>query len=70
MAFRLPSSRPAALELFDVAGRRLAARNVGGLGAGTHVLDLAERRTLQPGVYFVSLTDGHSTARARAVVIQ
>src|SRR5262249_36043064 len=35
-AFSLPDGSPARLELFDVTGRRLAAREVGGLGAGSH----------------------------------
>ncbi len=36
VAFTLPNAEPARLELIDVSGRRLAARDVGSLGPGRH----------------------------------
>ncbi len=66
----LPSGRPTTLELFDVAGRRLEARNVGLLGPGEHLVDLDERRSLPTGVYLVTLTDGRLTRSTKAVVIR
>lgn len=66
----LPSRRPAALELYDVTGRRLAIRNVGLLGPGEHLVDLDEQRRLPAGVYLVTLTDGRTTRSTKAVVLR
>ena len=66
----LPTSRPAALELYDVTGRRVAVRNVGLMGAGEHLVDLDEERRLPAGVYLVTLTDGHTMRRTKAVVLR
>ncbi len=66
----LPTGRPAALELFDVTGRRLAIRNVGLMGAGEHVVDLDEQNTLPAGVYLVTLTDGRHAKSTKAVVLR
>ncbi len=70
VSFTLPSSGPAALELFDVAGRRLAFRDVGAMGAGTHQVDLDEGHRLVPGIYLIALTDGHERKAVHAVVIR
>ncbi len=68
--FELPSERVARLELFDLAGRRLQSREVGSLGAGRHVVDLAGTgRRLASGVYFLRLAQGERTAVRRVVVI-
>ena len=69
-AFTLPDAAAARLELTDLAGRRILARDVGTLGAGEHVVDLAEGRRLAPGVYMLRLTRGSESLAARAVVIQ
>ncbi len=68
--FTLPSGSVAWLELLDVAGRRIAMREVGSLGAGRHTLDLGEGRRLAPGLYLVWLTQGTSTRTTRAVVLR
>ena len=68
--FRIPSPRPAALELYDLAGRRLYVADAGTLGVGEHVLDLDPEGQLEPGIYFVTLTDGHDRLTARAAVIR
>lgn len=68
--FTLASAATASLELLDVTGRRIAAREVGSLGPGTHALDLSQGVALRPGVYFLRLTQGGSEVRARAVVIE
>jgi hypothetical protein len=67
--FRIPAPRPAALELYDLAGRRLYVADAGTLGVGEHVLDLDPDNRLEPGIYFVTLTDGHERLTARAVVL-
>lgn len=70
VAFTLAGDAPARLELIDIAGRRRAQFDVGGMGAGEHVVDLGEGATLQPGLYFVRLTQSGRTLTARAIHIR
>jgi hypothetical protein len=67
VSFTLPSATPAQLEAFDVAGRRVAAHEVG--GAGEHTLELAPAGALRRGVYFLRLSQGGVRVNARAVVL-
>ena len=68
VSFTLPSATSAKLELIDVAGRRIAAREVTGLGAGRHLLRL-EGVVPPAGVYFLQLTqDGRSVTTRGAIV--
>jgi hypothetical protein len=68
--FTLGSSEPATLELLDVAGRRVEARDVAGLGVGTHGLDLGADAVLPPGLYLVRLRQGTLTRTTRAAVVR
>jgi len=70
VTFSLPDASPARLELFDVGGRRIAAREVGTLGAGSHVLTLGDARTLAPGDYLLRLSRGTRSLTARAVILR
>ncbi len=67
--FTLPSTERAVLELLDVTGRRLAAREVGGGSPGRHAVDLARDVRLRPGLYLVRLTQGDRSLTARAAVV-
>jgi hypothetical protein len=67
VSFNLPSDHPASLDLIDVAGRRVATRAVGALGAGEHVMSLNERALLG-GVYFVRLSQDGRSVTTRAAV--
>ena len=69
VSFSLPDASPARIDLWDVAGRRLRTREVGALGAGSHVVDLAGER-LPAGIYLIRLTRGDRALSARAVVIR
>jgi hypothetical protein len=66
--FTLPSAATASLEVLDVSGRRIAAREVGSLGAGEHALGLEEGGHLAPGFYLVRLTQGANTRTTRMAV--
>ena len=68
VAFSLAEDAPARLEVYDLAGRRVLAREVGELGAGTHRVRLASGGALPAGIYHLALTQGAHRAVARAVV--
>jgi hypothetical protein len=68
--FTLASGGAARLELSDVAGRRIAAREVGSLGAGRHTVDLGRDARLAPGLYLVSLRQGGVSRVTRVAVLR
>jgi hypothetical protein len=68
--FTLAGPAAASLELLDVAGRCIAARDVGSLGAGSHALDLGQGQHLAPGLYLVRLTQGANTRVTRVAVLR
>ncbi len=70
VSFALPDEAPATLELLDLAGRRVAERPVGELGAGEHRVSLGRAERLEPGIYLVRLTHGGRTLTARACVVR
>jgi len=69
VAFSLPSSNEAQLELLDVSGRRAAAREVGSLGPGHHHVRLGGDRPLPSGLYFVRLSQGPNVIVARVAIL-
>ena len=70
VAFSLPATGPATIEIFDVAGRSVLRRDVGWMGAGDHVVLLGSGFHPAPGVYMVRLEQGAHTAFARSVVVR
>jgi hypothetical protein len=68
VSFSLPNAGPARLELIDIAGRRIAARDVGQLGAGEHVEPLQTDSHVPAGLYWLRLTQGNRSLVTRAVV--
>ena len=70
MSFRLPNSAPAQLSLFDVLGRRVSFREVGLLGAGPHVVDLADPFPIEPGIYFARLAQGSTSDYVKVMVLR
>jgi hypothetical protein len=66
--FSLPNGGRATLSLFDVSGRRVASREVGGLGGGHHNVVLAER--LPAGMYMVRLSQGGRSLSTSAAVVR
>ncbi len=67
VAFELPREGEAALELLDVAGRRVLARSVH-LGAGDHTLELRDDGAVRPGFYLLRLRFGAESATRRVIV--
>lgn len=68
--FSLSDPSPAALEVFDIAGRRVAGREVGSLGVGPHAIDLSDGWRAVPGVYFLWLTQGQNASVRRVVLLR
>ena len=68
--FSLALPLAARIELLDVAGRRLIAREVGSLGIGRHTLDLAEGARVAPGLYLLRLTQGRAVRTVRCLVLE
>lgn len=66
IVFTLGTSEPATIELFDLAGRRLAVRQVSGMVPGPHELAF-EDVTGPAGVYLARLTQGDAARVARIV---
>ncbi len=69
LALDLPGAGTARLALFDVAGRRLWARDLVATGAGTRELGVDGPR-LGPGLYFARLTWGRETRTARVALVR
>ena len=69
LVITLPDARGATLGVFDMAGRRVVARELAGLGAGRHIVPLREAATLAPGLYVVELRQAGATRRTRLVRI-
>jgi len=65
----LPSAAPARLEMFDVMGRVVVARDLGALGVGRHAVDLGAEHHVAPGVYLVRLTQGGDRRITRLTAI-
>jgi hypothetical protein len=71
VAFALPAGGSGGtLELIDLAGRRVAARELSGLAAGRHQVALLERRALPPGVYLVRLLRGGEVRKLKVAVLR
>lgn len=68
MAFSLPSDAPARFEVFDVAGRRVVAEEMGPLGPGSHVVQLGSGRALSPGIYWIRLSQDGRSALVKGTV--
>jgi hypothetical protein len=71
LSFSLPSAERATLELVDLNGRRVWSREVGSLGAGSHVLPLqGEASGLAAGIYVVRLSQAGKSASSKVVLVK
>jgi hypothetical protein len=69
LEFALTGTERAEVQVFDAAGRVVAGREVGSLGAGPHRIELTPAKALPPGLYLVRLAAaGHSHVRRLVVV--
>jgi hypothetical protein len=65
--FSVPRSERVTIDLLDVAGRRVASRDLGSLAPGRHHVEL--REPLPAGLYVVRLRQGAATRTAKAIVL-
>jgi hypothetical protein len=70
VTFSLPDAAPAQIGLFDASGRCVSSREVGALGAGRHVVSLARRARITPGVYFIRLRRNGQDIATRVAIIR
>jgi len=68
-SLRLPGTGTATLEVFDLAGRRRFASEVGALGAGPHALTIPGSERWDAGVYFARLRRGGEQRALHFVLI-
>jgi hypothetical protein len=69
VAYSLAQASEARIEMFDLSGRRLAARTLDAQ-PGRHTVELTEARQLRPGVYLLKLTQGARTVVVRGAVVR
>jgi hypothetical protein len=70
IALSLSNDAHATLDVIDVAGRIIASREVGSLGAGPHVVPFNLGSAAHPGVCWLRLTQGGRSLLAKAAVIR
>lgn len=70
VSFSLPRELPARLSLIDAAGRKVASRDLGSLGAGWHLLDAADGLQLAPGMYVIRLETESRMFTRKALVVR
>jgi len=71
VSFALPSGEASGtLDLIDLAGRRVASRDLAGFSAGRHQVTLLDRRALTPGVYMLRLTRGGEVRSMKVAVVR
>lgn len=68
VAFWLPGEGAAELTLLDVAGRIVATRQVGSLGAGRHVISFTDAK-VRSGIYWVRLARSSKSLLSKTVVV-
>ena len=68
IAYELPDAAPAALEMFDLRGRRILRQEVGGVPAGPRQVGIPP--DVPPGLYFIRLSHGGRRIVRRACILE
>jgi hypothetical protein len=68
VSFSLADGSAATISVYDIAGRRRLAREVGSLGPGSHLLPLAGE--LPSGLYVLQLTQGSRSLTRKAMIVR
>lgn len=70
LRFRLEGGLPSRITMIDVAGRRVFVRGLEGYAAGEHELTIPSSLRLEPGLYFVRITEGAQQRTARVLIMR
>jgi hypothetical protein len=70
LAYSLPTDSPVTIELFDLAGARVLAHDLGRQHAGAHSWSWPETSALAPGLYLAKLTTGAAHREAKVVLLR
>ena len=70
LAFSLPTSQAAVVEMIDVSGRRVVSQEVGSMGAGNHVVQIGRGVNLPAGIYMIRLAQGGQVLQAKVAVVR
>jgi hypothetical protein len=70
VAYSLARTEPTRLEIVDLAGRRVASRDLSTEGAGRHYTAVQPARPLSPGLYLLRLTAGGEVRTAKVSVVR
>jgi hypothetical protein len=68
VSFALAEASPATLEVFDIAGRQVEARDLSAFGPGTHRVRIGA--ALSSGYYWVRIRQGGRTASHAAIIVR
>jgi len=68
VSFTLTAQAPARIEVTDVAGRKILARELGALQPGNHSVRIPEAHALEAGVYWVRLVQSGESVATPMVV--
>jgi hypothetical protein len=69
LSFSLATRAPARLELLDVAGRRVLARDLVPSGAGPQLLDLGSSAGFRAGIYLVRITQSGRKINGKVAIV-
>lgn len=69
LRLELPATGSATLEVFDLAGRRRFASDVGALGSGSHALTIPGSEGWAAGIYFARLRRGAEKRSVRVMLV-
>lgn len=69
LAFSLPATGPAQVELYDIHGRRCLSQEVGERGPGAHTIALRRSASMRPGVYLARLQRAGESRFMRVVLM-
>ena len=58
------------IEMFNVRGQRILAREIGSVGAGAHRVEIGNAKDYPSGVYFLRLTQAGRSVTSRFVVVR
>ncbi len=70
VSFSLPTNAPATIQILDLTGRKVYAREVGSLGPGNLTLNLGTGVSLRSGIYFLRLAQSGQEATRRISVVR